>query len=64
MEPDSKHKNDPADTSLKEDLSIDTTSDPSSFLWDTSFKEDGWLSTGATYDYQPKSVLHLSVVDP
>ncbi len=29
MEPDLKCKNDPADTSLKEDLSIDATFDPS-----------------------------------
>ncbi len=37
MEPDWKNKNDPADTSLKEDLSIDTTFDPSWFSWDTPF---------------------------
>jgi hypothetical protein len=36
MEPD--NKNDPADTSLKEDLSTDATFGPSKFSWDTSFK--------------------------
>jgi hypothetical protein len=37
-EPDWKYKKDPADTSLKEDLSIDTAFDPSWFSWDTPFK--------------------------
>ncbi len=31
------YKKDPADTSLKEDLSIDTAFDPSWFSWDTTF---------------------------
>ncbi len=37
MEPDWKNQNDPADTSLKEDLSIDDNFDLSYFSWDTSF---------------------------
>jgi hypothetical protein len=36
-EPDWKYKKDPADTSLKEDLSSDTAFDPSWFSWDTPF---------------------------
>ncbi len=39
MAPDWKYKNHPADRSLKEDLSIDTTFDPSYISWDTPFKE-------------------------
>ncbi len=31
-------KTNPADTSLKEDLSVDTTFDPSYISWDTPFK--------------------------
>jgi hypothetical protein len=38
MAPDWKYKNHPADRSLKEDLSIDTTFDPSYISWDTPFK--------------------------
>ncbi len=38
MAPDWTIKNDPADTSLNEDLSIDTTIDLSWFSWDTPFK--------------------------
>ncbi len=33
------YKNHPADRSLKEDLSIDTTFDPSYISWDTPFKQ-------------------------
>ncbi len=39
MEPDWKCKNNHADTSWKEDLSIDATFDPSLFSWDTSFQQ-------------------------
>ncbi len=38
MAPDGKYKNHPADTSLKEELSIDTTIEPSYISWDTPFK--------------------------
>jgi hypothetical protein len=38
MAPDWKYKNHPADRSIKEDLSIDTTFDPSFISWDTLFK--------------------------
>ncbi len=38
MAPDWKYKNHPADRSLKEDLLIDTTFDPSCISWDTPFK--------------------------
>ncbi len=38
MAPDWKYKNNPADRSLKENLSIDTTFDPSYISWDTPFK--------------------------
>jgi hypothetical protein len=38
MTPGLKVKTDPADTSLKEDLSIDTTFDTFLFSWDTPFK--------------------------
>jgi hypothetical protein len=38
MEPNWKYKDDPADTSLKEDLSIDTTVDLSWFSRNTPFK--------------------------
>jgi hypothetical protein len=38
MAPYWKYKNHPADRSLKEDLSIDTTFDPSYTSWDTPFK--------------------------
>jgi hypothetical protein len=38
MAPDWNYKNHPADRSLKEDLSIDTTFDPSYISWDTPFK--------------------------
>ncbi len=43
MAPDWKYKNHPADKSLKEDLSIDTTFDPSYISWDTPFqsRDDG-----------------------
>ncbi len=37
MAPDWKYINHPADRSLKEDLSIDTTFDPSYISWDTPF---------------------------
>ncbi len=36
-EPDWKYKKDPANTSLKDDLSIDTAFDPSWFSLDTPF---------------------------
>ncbi len=39
MEADWKYKNNPADTSLKEDLSIDTTFDPSYISWDITFRD-------------------------
>ncbi len=38
MAPDWKYKNHPAHTSLKEDLSVDTTFNPSYISWDTPFK--------------------------
>ncbi len=37
MAPEWKYKNHAADKSLKEDLSIDTTFDPSYISWDTPF---------------------------
>ncbi len=39
MGPDWKYKNHPADRSLKEDLSIDTTIEPSYISWDNPFKK-------------------------
>jgi hypothetical protein len=45
MAPDWKYKNHPADTSLKEDLSVDTTFDPSYISWDTPFNVDAQLNS-------------------
>ncbi len=45
MAPDWKYKNHPADRSLKEDLSIDTTFDPSYISWDTPFKSIKYYRT-------------------
>jgi hypothetical protein len=39
MAPDWQYKNHPAVRSIKEDLSIDTTFDPSYISWDTPFKD-------------------------
>ncbi len=46
MAPDWKSKNHPANRSLQEDLSIDTTFDPSYISWDTPFKVEkkSWWS--------------------
>ncbi len=49
MEPDWKYKNDSADTSLKEDLSIDTAFYPARFSWDTLLKCLVWFVT-VTWD--------------
>ncbi len=47
MAPDWKYKNHPADISLKEDLSIYTTVDPSYISWDTPFKGTvAWIEIG------------------
>ncbi len=48
MAPDWKYKTHPADRSLKEDLSIDTTFDASYISWDTPFKANQ-LTTATWY---------------
>ncbi len=61
MAADWKYRNHPADRSLKEDLSIDTTFDPSYISWDTPLKKQYQKSFISAVAISPPIQFYISM---